>query len=193
MTTPLGAGDPLRVLLLYGSLRTESVSRLLALEAVRVLRELGADPLLFEPHDLPLHGSVENHDSAEKLRQLCAWSQAQVWCTPEAHGSLSAVLKNQLDWIPLEWQGAPLLHDKPVALLQVSGGARATGALNTMRLIARHMHMLAVPSQLSLGQAYREFDNHGVLTSAESRDRLHRVLGELSRFGLMLRADRAPR
>ncbi len=50
----LGPFDhPPRILLLYGSLRPVSYSRLAVEEAARLLRFFGAEPRIFDPSDLP--------------------------------------------------------------------------------------------------------------------------------------------
>ena len=105
--SPIGdMNHPPRILMLYGSLRERSFSRLLTEEAARVLEHFGAEVRIFNPMELPMAGSVpEDHPKVVELRDLCLWSEGQVWCSPERHGTVTAVMKNQIDWIPLE-QGA---------------------------------------------------------------------------------------
>ena len=65
-----------RILLLYGSLRATSYSRLLTLEAERILRHFGADTRVFDPHGLPIVDSVAaDHPKVVELRQLSEWSE----------------------------------------------------------------------------------------------------------------------
>lgn len=88
----------LRILLLHGSLRPTSFSKLLTLEAERILRQFGADTRVFDPHGLPITDSVAaDHPKVVELRKLSEWSEGQVWCSPERHGTLTAVFKNQID------------------------------------------------------------------------------------------------
>lgn len=97
---------PPRILLLYGSLRERSFCRFLTEEAARILEHFGADTRIFDPTELPMAGSVsEDHPKVRELRALSLWSEGQVWCSPERHGAITSVMKNQIDWIPLE-QGA---------------------------------------------------------------------------------------
>jgi arsenical resistance protein ArsH len=189
--SPPSFAPTLRVLLLYGSLREGSASRLLTLHAARVLKELGAEPRVFHAHSLPLYGSQPEHPAADELRELCVWADAQLWCTPEMHGTLTGVLKNQLDWIPLEWRGQSLTSHKPVALLQVCGGERSFNALNTMRLIARHLHMIAIPRQLSLARAQLKFSDSGALVSDSDELRFRELAAELTTLARRL-APRPP-
>ncbi len=93
---------PPRILFLYGSLRERSYSRLLAEEAARIIEGFGAETKFFDPRELPIHGSVEaDHPKVQELRNLSLWSEGQVWSSPEMHGNITGILKNQIDWIPL--------------------------------------------------------------------------------------------
>ena len=101
----LGLADdhPPRILLLYGSLRERSYSRLLTEEAARLLRYMGCEARIFDPSGLPQpdHPEADGHPEVQELRELSLWSEGQVWCSPERHGAVTAVLKNQIDHIPL--------------------------------------------------------------------------------------------
>jgi len=101
----LAAGNPgpPRILLLYGSLRPQSFSRKLALEAERLLRHLGCETRVFDPHLLPMLDSVDKrHPEVQRLREWSLWSEGQVWVSPERHGTITGAFKNQIDWLPLE-------------------------------------------------------------------------------------------
>ncbi len=76
------AEHPPRILLLYGSLRERSYSRLLVEEADRLLRVLGAETRIFDPRDLPMANSTSpDHPKVQELRALSLWSEGQVWGT----------------------------------------------------------------------------------------------------------------
>ncbi|MDY6900826.1 MAG: NAD(P)H-dependent oxidoreductase, partial [Cyanobacteriota bacterium] len=91
-----------RILFLYGSLRERSYSRLLAEEAARIIEGFGAEIKFFNTGELPIRGSVpETHFKVQELRELSQWSEGQVWSSPEMHGNITGILKNQIDWIPL--------------------------------------------------------------------------------------------
>jgi arsenic resistance protein ArsH len=173
---------------LYGSLRATSVSRVLAEYAAGLLPQFDAEAQLFDPRELPLQGTTADHPAAQELRRLCVWSEAQLWCSPETHGSLTGVFKNQLDWLPLELDGVATTRNKPVALMQVTGGGQSFNALNTMRLIARHFGMIAVPSQFTLPHAHRELDASGMPRDPEHRTRVHDMVRELCHFARLVRA-----
>ncbi|WGS52249.1 arsenical resistance protein ArsH [Paraburkholderia sp. D15] len=180
-----------RILLLYGSLRPTSFSRLLTLEAERILRRLGAETRVFDPHGLPLADSVEaSHLKVAELRELSVWSEGQVWCSPERHGTLSAVFKNQIDWLPLESGGVRPTQGRTLAVMQVCGGSQSFNAVNALRVLGRWMRMVTIPNQSSVAKAYQEFDGDGRMKPSAYYDRVVDVMEELFKFTLLIR-DRA--
>ena len=153
---------PPRILLLYGSLRETSYSRLLTLEAERILRHFGAETRVFDPSGLPVTDSVPaDHPKVVELRELSAWSEGQVWCSPERHGTLTAVFKNQIDWLPLESAGIRPTQGRTLAVMQVCGGSQSFNAVNALRVLGRWMRMVTIPNQSSVAKAYQEFDDAG--------------------------------
>ena len=145
-----------RILFLYGSLRERSYSRLLAEEAARIIQELGAEVKFFDPRELPIRGSVEDaHPKVQELRELSLWSEGQVWSSPEMHGNITGILKNQIDWIPLELGAVRPTQGRTLAVMQVSGGSQSFNAVNTMRILGRWMRMFTIPNQSSVAKAYQ--------------------------------------
>lgn len=185
------ASHPPRILLLYGSLRERSYSRLLVEEAERLLRLMGADTRIFNPHDLPMVDSVpKDHPKVQELRALSLWSEGQVWCSPERHGAITAVFKNQIDWLPLEEGSVRPTQGRTLAVMQVSGGSQSFNAVNTLRLLGRWMRMFTIPNQSSVPKAYEQFDEAGRMKPSANYDRVVDVMEELLRFTWLLR-DRA--
>ena len=93
---------PPRFLLLYGSLRERSFSRLLTFEAARLLEAMGGEVAVFDPAGLPLpDGAPDTPPRVQALRELAAWAEGMVWCSPERHGAMTGIMKAQIDWIPL--------------------------------------------------------------------------------------------
>ncbi|MEO0977197.1 MAG: arsenical resistance protein ArsH [Pseudomonadota bacterium] len=179
---------PVRVLLLYGSLRERSYSRFLAQEAERLLKALGAETRLFDPSGLPLPDDAEpDHPKVRELRDLSVWSEAQVWCSPERHGAMTGILKAQIDWIPLSTGAVRPTQGKTLALMQVSGGSQSFNALNQMRVLGRWMRMVTIPNQSSVPKAYLEFDDDGRMKPSPLYDRVVDVVEELMKFTLLVR------
>lgn len=177
-----------RILLLYGSLRERSFSRLLTCEAARLLEYLGAETRIFDPRDLPLPDSVpDTHPKVAELRALSAWSEGQVWCSPERHGAMTGLLKAQIDWIPLEIGAMRPTQGKTLALMQVSGGSQSFNAVNQMRILGRWMRMLTIPNQSSVAKAYEQFDDAGRMKPSAYYDRVVDVMEELVKFTLLTR------
>ena len=179
---------PPRVLILYGSLRERSYSRLLAEEAGRVLEALGAEVRFFDPSELPLRGSVpDSHPQVQRLRQQVMWAEAMVWSAPELHGSVPGVFKNQIDWIPLEVGSIRPTQGKVLALMQVTGGSQSFNVVNSLRVLGRWMRMFTIPNQSSVAKAWQEFDEAGKMRPSSYRDRVIDVMEELYKFTLLLR------
>jgi arsenical resistance protein ArsH len=181
---------PPRILFLYGSLRERSYSRLLAEEAARIIQELGAEVKFFDPRELPLHSVVpDSHPKVQELRELSLWSEGQVWSSPEMHGQITGILKNQLDWIPLSMGAVRPTQGRTLAVMQVSGGSQSFNAVNTMRLLGRWMRMFTIPNQSSVAKAYQEFNDDGTMKDSAYRDRVIDVMEELYKFTLLLRTQ----
>src|SRR5690554_3564807 len=180
--------DPPRILMLYGSLRERSYSRLLAEEAARVLDELGCDVRFFHSDGLPVKGpGLEDHPKVQELRELVLWSEGQVWSSPEMHGTVTGVFKNQIDWIPLTMGAVRPTQGRTLAIMQVSGGSQSFNTVNSLRVLGRWMRMLTIPNQSSVPKAYQEFHEDGRMKDSAYRDRVVDVMEELYKFTLLTR------
>ncbi len=178
-----------RILMLYGSLRELSYSRLLTLEAARLLTAMGAEVRVFDPAGLPLaDGEPDSHPQVQVLRAAAAWAEGMVWTSPERHGAMTGVLKTQIDWIPLSLGAVRPTQGKTLALMQVSGGSQSFNALNQMRVLGRWMRMLTIPNQSSVAKAYLEFDEAGRMKPSAYYERVVDVMEELVKFTLLTRA-----
>ncbi len=184
----LEPGGRPRVLLLYGSLRARSYSRFLTFEAARLLEAFGADARIFDPSGLPLPDNArESHPKVEELRGLSAWSEGQVWCSPERHGAMSGIIKAQLDWIPLSIGALRPTQGKTLAVMQVSGGSQSFNAVNQLRILGRWMRMITIPNQSSVAKAHEQFDEAGRMRPSSYYDRLVDVMEELMKFTYLTR------
>ena len=182
---------PPRFLILYGSLRERSFSKFLAQESQRVLEAFGAEANIFHPHRLPVFDRTSNdHPEVQKLRKLSLWSEGHVWISPEQHGSITGVFKNQIDWIPLSDGAIRPSQGRTLAVMEVSGGSQSFNAVNQLRILGRWMRMFTIPNQSSVAKAWQEFDEDGRMKPSGFRDRVVDVLEELFRLTLLLRDQR---
>ena len=181
-----------RFLMLYGSLRERSYSKLLTLEAARLLRAMGGEVRIFDPAGLPLPDSApDSHPKVHELREAAAWAEGMVWTSPERHGAMTGILKAQIDWIPLSLGAVRPTQGKTLAVMEVSGGSQSFNAVNQMRVLGRWMRMVTIPNQSSVAKAYLEFDDDGRMKPSAYYERVVDVMEELVKFTLLTR-DVAP-
>ena len=177
-----------RFLLLYGSVRERSYSRLLTMEAARLLEAMGGEVRIFDPRGLPLPDSEpETHPKVQQLRDLAVWSEGMVWCSPERHGTMTGVLKAQIDWIPLTQGAVRPTQGKTLAVMEVSGGSQSFNAVNQMRILGRWMRMITIPNQSSVAKAFLEFEEDGRMKPSPYYERVVDVMEELFKFTLLTR------
>lgn len=177
-----------RILLLYGSLRERSFSRLMCEEAALVLNRLGAETRTFNPSGLPLPDDADpDHPKVAELRDLVTWSEGMVWCSPERHGTITGIMKAQIDWIPLTLGGVRPTQGKTLAVMQVSGGSQSFNTVNQLRVLGRWMRLVTIPNQSSVPKAWQEFDDDGRMKPSPFYNRMVDVMEELMKFTLLTR------
>ena len=179
---------PPRILLLYGSLRERSFSRLVVQESARILEAFGAETRIFNPSGLPLPDDAPvDHPKVQELRELVRWSEGQVWCSPERHGAMTGIMKAQIDWIPLSLGAVRPTQGKTLAVMQVCGGSQSFNAVNHLRVLGRWMRMLTMPNQSSVAKAFLEFGEDDRMKPSAYYDRIVDVMEELVKFTLLVR------
>lgn len=177
-----------RILLLYGSLRERSYSRLVTEEAERILSALGAECKIYNPSGLPLTDDAdESHPKVQELHELMNWSEGQVWCSPERHGAMTGIMKTQIDWVPLSIGAIRPTQGKTLAVMQVSGGSQSFNVVNQLRVLGRWMRMITIPNQSSVPKTYQEFDDKDRMKPSSYYNRIVDVMEELIKFTLITR------
>ncbi|TDH37998.1 arsenical resistance protein ArsH [Pseudohoeflea suaedae] len=190
--SPDDPGHPPRILLLYGSLRKRSFSRLVALEAERLLKWHGCETRVFDPSGLPLPDAEDtSHPKVQELRELAMWSEGMVWVSPERHGAMTGIMKAQIDWIPLSVGAVRPTQGKTLAVMQVSGGSQSFNAVNQLRILGRWMRMVTIPNQSSVAKAFTEFDDNDRMKPSAYYNRIVDVVEELVKFTCMVRGRSA--
>lgn len=187
-----GPMHPPRILILYGSIRERSYSRLLSEEAGRLLRWFGCDVRTFDPRDLPLpDGAGPDHPKVMELRNLANWAEGMVWVSPERHGAMTGIMKAQIDWIPLSLGAKRPTQGKTLAVMEVSGGSQSFNAVNQMRILGRWMRMVTIPNQSSVPKAFLEFNEAGRMKPSSYYNRVIDVCEELVKFTWLVRGRSA--
>ena len=188
LVTATHDGHAPRILLLYGSLRDRSFSRLMTEEAALVLHRFGAETRTFDPSGLPLPDDAgSDHPKVQELRDLVTWSEGMVWCSPERHGAMTGIMKAQIDWIPLSIGAVRPTQGKTLAVMQVSGGSQSFNAVNQLRVLGRWMRCLTIPNQSSVPKAFQQFDEAGRMAPSPYYDRMVDVMEELVKFTFLTR------
>jgi len=183
-----GAAHAPRILLLYGSARQRSFSRLVTEEAARILQRFGAETRTFNPSGLPLPDDGDAaHPKVQELRDLVTWSEGMVWCSPERHGAMTGIMKAQIDWVPLALGAVRPTQGKTLAVMQVSGGSQSFNAVNQLRILGRWMRLITIPNQSSVPKAFTEFDEQDRMKPSPYYDRIVDVMEELVKFTLLTR------
>ncbi|TBW33416.1 arsenical resistance protein ArsH [Siculibacillus lacustris] len=177
------SSHPPRILLLFGSLRERSYSRLPTFEAERLLRHFGAETRVHDLTDLPLpDGATVDHPTVRELRDAMTWSEGQVWTSPERHGAMSAVLEAQIDWVPLALGALRPTQGRAPASMQVCGGSQSFDAVDQMRILGRWMWMVTTPNRSSVAKGFEDFDEAGRMRPSSDYDRVVDVMEERVEF-----------
>lgn len=163
-----------KILAFSGSLRRDSVNKKLIRIAASGAREAGAIVTLVDLADLPMpiyDGDIEARDgqppNARTLKKLMLENDGLLIASPEYNSSISAVLKNAIDWVSRPQPGEEDLiafKNKIAGLLSASpgyfGGARG---LVHLRSILGNIRVLVLPDQMILADAYNAFNDDGQL------------------------------
>lgn len=102
---------------------------------------------------------------------------------------MTAVFKNQIDWIPLEQGSVRPSQGKTLAVMQVCGGSQSFNVVNTLRLLGRWMRMFTIPNQSSVPMAYKEFGDDDRMRPSAYYERVVDVMEELYKMTLLMRGS----
>ncbi len=193
MTLTNETPSPVRVVAICGSLRSKSTTRFALNIALQGAQKVGAETQLIDlrTYDLVFCDGSEDEDSYPedvfKLRQTVQQAHGIILGTPEYHGGYSGVLKNALDLMGFsEFQG------KVVGLVAVAGGQTgAINSLNGLRTVSRALRAWVIPLQVSIPQAWKEFDDSGEIKDSNLEDRLLEVGRDVARFAYLHTSDQA--
>ncbi|WP_066561070.1 NADPH-dependent FMN reductase [Croceicoccus bisphenolivorans] len=189
---PSGAdGEKVRLLLLYGSNRGVSLSRRLLEEAARLIEHLGGEARIFDPSALPLpETAAPDHAEVAKLHELLAWADGHMWCSPEYFGTMSSIMKAQLDWMFPVIAGKKLMAAKPVAIAQVCGAASTYNTTMDLAKVGKWLGMVVTPAMLTIAKVQEEFDADGRMKPSPYFNGLVDMAEELMAFAALLKPQR---
>lgn len=165
-----------RILAFSGSARKASFNRQLVTVAAHSAEAAGAEVTIINLSDYPLpvfdedyeaeHGMPEN---ATKLKQLFLEHNGLLIASPEYNSSVSAILKNAIDWVSRRAEGEPMkaaFLGKTAAIMAASpGGLGGIRGLVHLRSILQNIGILVMPDQITLSEAHSAFSDDGSLNN----------------------------
>ncbi|MBT9459333.1 MAG: NAD(P)H-dependent oxidoreductase [Burkholderiaceae bacterium] len=197
--------DDIHILIIPGSLRSDSLNATLAAFASRQAHVLGLKTTLMDLrrlrlpiYDGDLEASTGVPKEALQLQQAIAGCDAVLVVTPEYNGFPTPLVINAFDWLSRitatesQTAGLSTTANKPVALMSASPGPG--GALRSMNFLRQYLQMafqmIVVPQQFALGRAHEAFDEAGELKDARSVQSVKTVLTAVAALAGALRAAR---
>ena len=188
-----------RILAFAGSLRRDSFNKKLVPIAAKGAREAGAEVTLIALKDFPLplfdqdleaeQGMPEN---GKKLKHLFIDHDGLLIAAPEYNSSVTAVLKNAIDWVSRPAPGEPSLvafKGKVATLMSASPGALGgLRGLVHVRSILGNIGVIVLPEQIAVAQAHEAFNPDGSLTDPKHHAGIEALGKTLASFLMKLEA-----
>ena len=186
-----------KILAFAGSTRSQSWNKKLIRLGVRAAEEAGGHITLVDLRDFPMplyDGDLEHEHGlpakARELKALMVASHGFLLSCPEYNSSISAVLKNTIDWISRPQPNEPpaiAFKGKVAALLAASpGNLGGVRALLTVRQVLTTLGVLVLPTQFALAHAAAAFLEDGTLKEEGHRAAVGAVTSELVRVAGLL-------
>lgn len=162
-----------KILAFAGSTRANSYNKKLAACAAKAAETAGAKVTLIDLRDFPLPLFDEDLEAegtpamATQLKKLFLAHDGLLIASPEYNSSLSAVLKNAIDWVSRSAPGEPMkaaFLNKVASLMSASpGGLGGLRGLIHLRSILQNIGVIVLPDQFALGSAQDAFGHDGLL------------------------------
>lgn len=187
-----------RILAFASSTRVHSYNKQLAAVAARGAEAAGAHVTLIDLRAYPLplfdedlEASEGLPENARALRELFLDHNALLIACPEYNGSLTAVLKNTIDWVSRRQEGEPpqaCFKNKIALLLSTSPGALGgMRALRHLQTVLMGMQVIVLPEQKSIPRAKEVFDGENI-TDEKLRADVERLGGRLAEMAHLFHA-----
>lgn len=191
-----------KILAFAGSLRAGSFNKKLAKIAADGARKAGAEVTYIDLKDYPLPVFDEDleksdglHPNARKLKDLFLAHQGLLIASPEYNSSVSAALKNTIDWVSRPCTGPDGKPEKPLAcfagkvagLIAASpGGLGGLRGLVTLRSILGNIKVIVLPDQVAVVKAGEAFNADGSMKDPKQQAMVEGVGAEVARVAAKL-------
>lgn len=174
-----------KVMGISGSYGNDSNNTKLVKLGLEILSDLGAETHFWDLNEKPLPFVGEegcwDHENVKDFQNLATDVNAYLLSSPEYHGCMSGVMKNQLDWIYSKH-----VSGKAFGLMSTLGGQSNSNTLNQMRIAVRWIHGWAIPEQIAVPNIKTAFNEDGMLQDEKLIERLENTMKSLFDTALML-------
>lgn len=186
-----------KILAFAGSTRIDSYNKKLVKVAAAGAKAAGAEVTYIDLRDLPLPLFDEDLEAQEglpanarTLKDLLISHQGLLIASPEYNSSLTAVLKNAIDWA-----SRPAPNEAPLAAFAgkvatiMSASPGALGGLRGLvhlRSILGNIKVLVLPDQIALPKAYEAFNADGTLKDPKQQESIEKLGDGLTKILLKL-------
>lgn len=176
--------DAPRILCLIGSMSPNGNGARMMDKAMAAVTDAGGAPELWDIREnrLPFFGETWTDGNVAALKEKAAAADGFLICSPEYHGTISGLLKNQLDWLSMDQ-----FRDKPVAIMTTLGGQPNSNALNHLRLSLRHVHAVVIREQAMLPHTKQAWNEDGSFADEGLQGRVESMARKLVETVHMLR------
>jgi NAD(P)H-dependent FMN reductase len=182
-----------RILAFAGSLRKGSYNKKLVAIAEQGAQEAGAQVTHIDLRDFPLplyDGDLEEAQGipeiALRLKALFKEHDGFLISAPEYNSSITAVLKNAIDWVSRQSPNEPPLagfKGKTAALMSASpGGLGGLRGLVHVRAILGNIGVIVLPDQIAVARAHEAFHEDGSLKDGKQQQGIKDLGKTLAEF-----------
>ncbi|MEH2309306.1 NADPH-dependent FMN reductase [Nostoc sp.] len=189
--------SPPKILAFAGSTRIDSYNKKLVKIAAAGAKAAGAEVTYIDLRDLPLPLFDEDLEAqkglpanARTFKDLMISHQGLLIASPEYNSSLTAVLKNAIDWA-----SRPAPNEAPLAAFAgkiasiMSASPGALGGLRGLvhlRSILGNIKVLVLPDQVAVPKAYEAFNPDGTLKDPKQQQSIEKLGDDLTKILLKL-------
>lgn len=180
-----------KILAFAGSTRTASYNKMLVKIAASGAENAGAEVTYIDLRDFPMPLFDEDLEATEgipenvrKFKELMIAHQGLLIASPEYNSSITAVLKNAIDWASRPQPGEAGLaafNNKVAAIMSASpGGLGGLRGLVHLRSLLENINVMVIPDQKAISQAFQAFNPDGTLQDAKQQEAVQHLGAKLT-------------